>query len=246
MIRSYIPAGRTSVYGASVTRTLQQGEDQSSCGISVLCGSTTHRESVRGAADRGMGHGVRRVVPVTAVMSESTGPTHARVAMSVDQAAPVVNVVVPARRRCVGAHRSLVRRASQDLTRGDHLGQERRRDELDRSKVLLLYLGPGGLSWLRSRRADVLTPDGRSSVVKPGPGRREPLRPFSFPRPTDQPPNLRKDDPMRPDSATPLQLHWPRSNGIDVQALGGAARATSTEPFRVRRCLCGRDACRAR
>jgi hypothetical protein len=239
MVRPYIPGGRPSVYGAPVTRTLRQDEDQSSCGISVPCGSTTHRESVRGAADRGMGHGLRRGVPVTAVMIESAGPTHEWLAMSAERAAPVVNV-------WVGVHRPLVRCALRDLTWGGHLGQERRRDEFDRSTVLLLYLGPGGLSWLRSRRADVLTPDGRRSVVKPGPGRREPLRPFSFPRPTDQPLNLRKDDPMRPDSATTLQLHWPRSNRIKVQALGGTARATSTEPFRVRRCLCGRDARPAR
>ena len=86
-----------------------------------------------------MGHGLRRGVPVTAVMIESAGPTHERLAMSAEQAAPVVNVLV-------GAHRPLVRRGLRDLTWGGHLGQERRRDEFDRSTVLLLYLGPGGLS----------------------------------------------------------------------------------------------------
>jgi hypothetical protein len=170
-------------------------------------------------------------------------PGHARLAMSAEQVTSLVDTFVPARPRGVGVHRLAVSHASPDVTRGGHFGQERRRDEFDRSKVLLLYVGPGGLSRLRSRRADVLIRDGRSSVVKPGPGRREPLRPFSFPRPTEQPLDTRKDDPMRPHSATTLQLHWLRSAGTDVRALGGAARATSTEPVRVRRRLCGRDAC---
>src|SRR5262249_24934955 len=55
MTRHYIPAGRPSDYGASVTRTLLQNEVPPSHGISVPCGSTTHPESVRGAADCGRG-----------------------------------------------------------------------------------------------------------------------------------------------------------------------------------------------
>jgi hypothetical protein len=81
--------------------------------------------------------------------------------MSAEQVTSLVDTFVPARPRGVGVHRLAVSHASPDVTRGGHFGQERRRDEFDRSKVLLLYVGPGGLSRLRSRRADV--PDsGRS------------------------------------------------------------------------------------
>jgi hypothetical protein len=192
----------------------------------------------------GMDFGACRVAGYEAIIGFAD-PAHARLATSAEQATPLVNALEPACPHGVGVHRLAVSRASRDLTRGCHFRQERRGDEIDRSNLLLLYLGPGGLSRLRSRRADVLTQDGRSSVVKPGPGRREPLRPCSFPRPTEQSLHTRKDDPMRPHSAMTRQFHWLRSAWTDVRALGGATRARSTELIVVRRRLCGRDACPA-
>jgi len=244
MIRHYIPAGRPSVYGASVTRTLLQDEVPPSSGISAPCGSTTHPESVKGAADQGrlMDCGVCGVAGYGAIIGFAD-PGHPRPAMTAEHVTPSVNTFVPARPRRVCVHPLAVSPGSLDLTRGGDFEQERRRDEFDRSDVLLLYLGLGGLSRLRSRRAEVLTRDGRSSVVKPGPGRREPLRPFSFPRPTEQPLLTRKDDPMRPRSVTTVQLDWLRSTRTDVGTLGGAA---SEEPVRVRRGHCGREPARWR
>src|SRR5262245_8664904 len=142
MIRHYIPAGRPSVYGASVTRTLLQDEVPPSSGISAPCGSTTLHGSVRGAADQGGVHGVRSVRGCGSRSHRRfADPGDARLAMMAEQVTSLVNTLVPARPRGAGVHR-FVSRASLDLTRGGHFGQERPRDEFDRSNVLLLYLGP--------------------------------------------------------------------------------------------------------
>jgi len=91
-----------------------------------------------------------RGLAVAAVMSELA-------VRAAEPATPLSEALIPPHLRCL--------RVGLPAVRGD---------EFDRSTVLLLYVGP------RSCRADVLTPDGRSSVEKPRPGRREPLGPFVF------------------------------------------------------------------
>src|SRR5262249_47860767 len=151
MMRHYIPAGRPSVYGASVTRTLQRDEVPPSCGISAPCGSTSHPESVRGAADQGglMDCGACGVAGHGAIIGFAD-PGHARLVMSARQVTPVVDTFAPVRPRG-GDRRLAISRASPDLTRSGHFGQEPRRDEFHRTTVSLLYVGPGRLSPLPSR-----------------------------------------------------------------------------------------------